>query len=143
MRGKKQIVLLPMSNEIRPSIFHRSHNIYTQQPNRFFAVHCSTTTMFMQRQAVLMRGGLARRMMLSTAASESTTLSSSPPPSPTPIIVDKKLRVVVAVGGNALQRRGERLTIENMLKASAEFAPTMAALSKKHELGTKTYQMLF
>ena len=43
-------------------------------------------------------------------------------------------RIVVAVGGNALQRRGERLTIENMLKASAEFAPTMVALAKEHEL---------
>lgn len=29
-------------------------------------------------------------------------------------------RIVIAVGGNALQRRGERLTIENMLKAAAE-----------------------
>ena len=28
-------------------------------------------------------------------------------------------RIVIAVGGNALQRRGERLTIENMLKAAA------------------------
>ena len=28
-------------------------------------------------------------------------------------------RVVVAVGGNALQRRGDRLTIENMLKAGS------------------------
>lgn len=43
-------------------------------------------------------------------------------------------RIVVAVGGNALQRRGERLTIENMLKASAEFAPTMVELAKEHEL---------
>jgi carbamate kinase len=43
-------------------------------------------------------------------------------------------RIVVAVGGNALQRRGERLTIENMLKASADFAPTMVALAREHEL---------
>lgn len=43
-------------------------------------------------------------------------------------------RVVVAVGGNALQRRGERLTIENMLKASAEMAPTIAALAAEHEV---------
>lgn len=33
-------------------------------------------------------------------------------------------RLVIAVGGNALQRRGERLTIENMLKAAADMAPT-------------------
>lgn len=43
-------------------------------------------------------------------------------------------RIVVAVGGNALQRRGERLTIENMLKAAADMAPTIAALAKEHEL---------
>ena len=43
-------------------------------------------------------------------------------------------RVVVAVGGNALQRRGERLTIENMLKAAADMAPTIATLAKEHEL---------
>lgn len=43
-------------------------------------------------------------------------------------------RIVVAVGGNALQRRGERLTIENMLKAAAEMAPTIAELSQEHEL---------
>ena len=43
-------------------------------------------------------------------------------------------RLVVAVGGNALQRRGERLTIANMLKAAAEMAPTIAELSKEHEV---------
>ncbi len=41
---------------------------------------------------------------------------------------------MVAVGGNALQRRGERLTIENMLKAAAEMAPTIVNLAKEHEL---------
>ena len=43
-------------------------------------------------------------------------------------------RIVVAVGGNALQRRGERLTIENMLKAAAEMAPTIVNLVRDHEL---------
>lgn len=43
-------------------------------------------------------------------------------------------RIVVAVGGNALQRRGERLTIENMLKAAADMAPTIAGLASEHEL---------
>ena len=43
-------------------------------------------------------------------------------------------RIVVAVGGNALQRRGERLTIENMLKAAADMAPTIAQLAKEHEV---------
>ena len=51
--------------------------------------------------------------------------------SSTPPIRD---RIVVAVGGNALQRRGERLTIENMLKAAADMAPTIAALAGDHEL---------
>jgi len=43
-------------------------------------------------------------------------------------------RIVIAVGGNALQRRGERLTIENMLKAAADMAPTIASIAKEHEL---------
>jgi len=43
-------------------------------------------------------------------------------------------RMVVAVGGNALQRRGERLTIENMLKAAAEMAPVIAELNSTHEV---------
>lgn len=51
--------------------------------------------------------------------------------SSTPTLSD---RIVVAVGGNALQRRGDRLTIENMLKAAAEMAPTIVNLAKEHEL---------
>lgn len=43
-------------------------------------------------------------------------------------------RLVVAVGGNALQRRGERLTIENQLKAAADMAPTIAKLVQTHEV---------
>jgi carbamate kinase len=43
-------------------------------------------------------------------------------------------RIVVAVGGNALQRRGERLTIENMLKAAADMAPTIAQLVQEHQV---------
>ena len=43
-------------------------------------------------------------------------------------------RIVVAVGGNALQRRGERLTIENMLKAAADMAPTISELARDHEV---------
>lgn len=39
-------------------------------------------------------------------------------------------RIVVAVGGNALQRRGERLTIENQLKAAADMAPMIYNLMK-------------
>jgi len=43
-------------------------------------------------------------------------------------------RIVVAVGGNALQRRGERLTIENMLKAAADMAPMISELSETNEV---------
>jgi carbamate kinase len=43
-------------------------------------------------------------------------------------------RLVIAVGGNALQRRGERLTIENMLKAAAEMAPTIKELASTHQV---------
>lgn len=43
-------------------------------------------------------------------------------------------RLVIAVGGNALQRRGERLTIENMLKAAADMAPTIKEMASEHEL---------
>jgi hypothetical protein len=86
----------------------------------------------MQRQ-LIMRTGLTRRMFSSasgsSAAATTTTTTTTPPKA------GKKQRIVVAVGGNALQRRGERLTIENMLKASAEFAPVMAELAKTHELG--------
>lgn len=96
--------------------------------------------MFMQRQAI-MRVGLTRRMLSSTA--KFSTTAATPPISegvvatkPNPPAADgKRLRMVVAVGGNALQRRGERLTIENMLKAAAEMAPTLVDLCRKHELG--------
>ena len=37
-------------------------------------------------------------------------------------------RIVVAVGGNALQRRGDRLTIENMLVAAKQMAPAILAI---------------
>jgi hypothetical protein len=95
--------------------------------------------MFMQRQ-VIMRTGLTRRMLStntgSAAATTATTATTASSSSTTTTPKDKKLRIVVAVGGNALQRRGDRLTIENMLKAAAEMAPTMAELTKNHELGT-------
>jgi carbamate kinase len=46
----------------------------------------------------------------------------------------KTRRMVLAVGGNALQRRGERLTIANMLTAAAEMAPTVAELCRHYEI---------
>lgn len=86
--------------------------------------------LFIQRQLPgILRMGLARRTLSTTSAPTASTTSNSTASG------DKKLRIVVAVGGNALQRRGDRLTIENMLKAASEMAPTMAELAKKHELG--------
>lgn len=47
----------------------------------------------------------------------------------------KKPRIVVAVGGNALIRRGERLTIENQLKAARnDAAPMLKKLMETCEL---------
>ncbi|CAE8591229.1 unnamed protein product [Polarella glacialis] len=47
----------------------------------------------------------------------------------------KKPRIVVAVGGNALVRRGERLTIENQLKAARnDAAPVLKKLMETCEL---------
>jgi len=70
----------------------------------------------------------------STSAGAAADAASKSNPILSPAKNGKKLRLVVAVGGNALQRRGERLTIENMLKAASEMAPVMADLSKTHEL---------
>ena len=74
--------------------------------------------MMLQRQTIL-RTGLTRRAFLSTAtkapgATAATTATTSSP-STASAETKKKKRFVVAVGGNALQRRGDRLTIENML----------------------------
>ena len=60
----------------------------------------------------ILRTGLIPRAFFSTAvkapaAAAAAVKTPSPP--------KKKKRLVVAVGGNALQRRGDRLTIENML----------------------------
>lgn len=85
----------------------------------------------LQRQAML-RAGLARRAFFSTAAKAEATKTTAEKTPSTPD--KKKKRLVVAVGGNALQRRGDRLTIENMLKAAAEMAPTLAELAKDNEL---------
>ena len=52
-------------------------------------------------------------------------------------------RIVVAVGGNALQRRGDRLTIENMLKAAKQMvrSPRFEVLRCLHFVaGTRVYQ---
>ena len=69
--------------------------------------------------------------MFATVASSTSSDASSKPGKEE----EKRLRIVVAVGGNALQRRGDRLTIENQMKAAAFMAPTMAELCKKHQLG--------
>lgn len=48
---------------------------------------------------------------------------------------EARKRIVVAVGGNALIRRGERLTIENQLKAARrDAAPMIRQLLETHEV---------
>ena len=100
--------------------------------------------MILQRPILIQSVGWTRRTFANAAAAAAGTSSPTPVPSSstststtTKKDEEKKLRIVVAVGGNALQRRGDRLTIENMLKAAAAMAPTMAHLAKKHELGKK------
>jgi len=86
------------------------------------------------RQAILRTGYLTRIAFLSTTeASRATTTTTTTKAVSSPD-QGKKKRIVVAVGGNALQRRGDRLTIENMLKAAAEMAPTLAELVEENEL---------
>ena len=46
----------------------------------------------------------------------------------------KSLKIVVAVGGNALQRRGEKLCYENQLKAAMAAAPTLKMLAVQHQV---------
>jgi carbamate kinase len=46
----------------------------------------------------------------------------------------RPLRLVVAVGGNALQRRGERLTFENQSAAAKVMAPTLKLLAQEHQV---------
>lgn len=99
-----------------------------------------------------MRLASSHRLIRSTATSNSSYGSSLTSPNTTTVAPfatttttaskkKKKLRIVVAVGGNALQRRGDPLTIDNMLKAALEMAPTMASLAKNHELGKKIRTM--
>lgn len=67
------------------------------------------------RQTILRTGYLTRISFLSTTeASRATTTTTTTKAASSPDH-GKKKRIVVAVGGNALQRRGDRLTIENML----------------------------
>merc|ERR1719171_754637 len=48
---------------------------------------------------------------------------------------EERQLIVVAVGGNALIRRGERLTIENQLKAARrDAAPALAAMLEEHNI---------
>ena len=78
----------------------------------------------LQRQAML-RAGLARRAFFSTAPKAEAAKAATP--STPSADKKKKKRLVVAVGGNALQRRGDRLTIENMLVCPFVDVDTAAA----------------
>jgi len=82
----------------------------------------------------MIKTGLTRRSFLSTSVNVQAAKATTATPAPKSSSEKKKKRLVVAVGGNALQRRGDRLTIENMLKAAAEMAPTLAELAKENEL---------
>ena len=84
----------------------------------------------LQSQAML-RAGFARRAFFSTAAKATAATTPS-----TPIPAKKKKRLVVAVGGNALQRRGDRLTIENML-VRCLYVADMDSLSSTQGLENK------
>ena len=64
---------------------------------------------------------MIRRLTRTAAAATASRTLQIRPYSASAIVAD---RIVIAIGGNALQRRGERLTIENMLKAAADMAPT-------------------
>jgi len=46
----------------------------------------------------------------------------------------KYKKIVIAVGGNALQRRGEILSYENQLKAAIEAAPIIKLLAQKYQI---------
>jgi len=50
------------------------------------------------------------------------------------INLSKYKKIVIAVGGNALQRRGETLSYENQLKAAIEAAPIIKVLSQQHQI---------
>lgn len=71
------------------------------------------------------------KSIVGVTSSRRTTIKSIRSYSRTAVSND---RIVVAVGGNALQRRGERLTIENQLKAAADMAPMLLELMKEHQV---------
>jgi carbamate kinase len=62
-----------------------------------------------------------------------TTTTTHPTDDNDRSILQRK-RMILTVGGNPLQCRGERLTIENMMKAAADIAPTVAELCQRHEI---------
>ena len=69
----------------------------------------------------MMISRFTRTAAAATAASRALLRRQQQPYSSSTVVAD---RIVIAICGNALQRRGERLTIENMLKAAADMAPT-------------------
>lgn len=49
-------------------------------------------------------------------------------------LYNKSLKIVIAVGGNALQRRGEELSYDNQLKAAMNATPVIKRLAQKHQI---------
>ena len=47
---------------------------------------------------------------------------------------DKKSRIVVALGGNALLRRGQKLNIENQQVSAQKAAPLLREIAEEHEV---------
>ena len=75
--------------------------------------------------------GLRRALGVRSCASEARIIAEQVGPSSE----KQRLKVVVAVGGNALIRRGERLTIENQLKAARnDAAPMLKKLMADHSV---------
>ncbi|CAE7260365.1 arcC [Symbiodinium natans] len=80
--------------------------------------------------------GLRRALGVRSCASEARIIAEQVGPSSETYFAEKqRLKVVVAVGGNALIRRGERLTIENQLKAARnDAAPMLKKLMADHSV---------
>ena len=113
---------LPKFHVLVENLIHKTKRNVSQTTTVFLLSHFTTKarnfacqkiyTKMLQTQAML-RTGLASRAFFSTAAKEAPKAAAAV--TATPSKPTKKKRLVVAVGGNALQRRGDRLTIENML----------------------------
>ena len=103
----------PMTNECltNGTKIHKSFSLWFDTSDDFW-IEKSRIKMF--RTRTILR--TPSRNFFSTSAKAQGAKATTPTQSTSnPSSEKKKKRLVVAVGGNALQRRGDRLTIENML----------------------------